>query len=179
MTNIKGVVTPTLHVADATNSILDFEDWATETHEWISLLSLESPRILGIDQIDSFLCRYAVPRSESTTTSGIVKIQWRGLMPATWVRSLFVQLWFVLNPSCLRSALTLLSSTLFTKSQRFHSNSWFCLSGYSFPTEAVDKQDGYTILQCLGKEPKDPESNERLKQEFVLWELSQTCYGEF
>ena len=189
-TNIKDVVIPALHVGNTEDSDLDFEDWATEIHEWISMLALESPRILGIDQIDPYLSRYTIPRSESRVMSGIMKIQWHGLLPAKWVRKLFIELWSAFESSYPSLALICLSSDLSTKNLNFRDNSWICLSCYSFPTEAVDQQDGYTLLQNLGQKmnhdgtliyskPQHQSSNEELKKDFILWELSQTCCGEF
>lgn len=70
----------------------DFEEWATEIHEWLSLLALESPRILSKDRIDSFLSRYAVHDGDPTVELDIVKIEWRGLIPANRIRNLFVEL---------------------------------------------------------------------------------------
>ncbi|KAH8802061.1 ribonuclease P 40kDa subunit-domain-containing protein [Hyaloscypha sp. PMI_1271] len=37
----------------------DFEDYAVDIHEWLSLVLLESPRINSDDKIDSFLTRYS------------------------------------------------------------------------------------------------------------------------
>jgi ribonuclease P/MRP protein subunit RPP40 len=80
----------------------DFKDFAVETHEWLSLISLNSPRVNPDDQIDSFLSRY-VPPGESTTRSNLVKITWRGFLSPSWAHKLFVhallnvpqEVWFV------------------------------------------------------------------------------------
>ncbi|PSS20126.1 hypothetical protein M430DRAFT_100089 [Amorphotheca resinae ATCC 22711] len=80
----------------------DFKDFAVETHEWLSLISLNSPRVNPDDQIDSFLSRY-VPPGESTTRSNLVKITWRGFLSPSWAHKLFVhallnvpqEAWFV------------------------------------------------------------------------------------
>lgn len=69
----------------------DFEDFAVETHEWLSLISLGSPRIDPKDRIDPVLSRYAPP-GESTKTSKLVKITWRGFLAPTWAHKMFVQL---------------------------------------------------------------------------------------
>lgn len=68
----------------------EFEDFATETHEWLSLIALESPRIDPDDQIDSFLSRYSLP-SDSTASSYLVKITWRGFLSPSWAHKTFVQ----------------------------------------------------------------------------------------
>lgn len=82
----------------------DFEDFAVETHEWLSLISLNSPRINAGDDIDPFLSRYVSP-GESRTSSNIVKITWRGFLSPSWVHGMFVRAllavpresWFVYN----------------------------------------------------------------------------------
>jgi ribonuclease P/MRP protein subunit RPP40 len=68
----------------------DFDDFAVETHEWLSLISLDSPRINPDDRIDSFLSRYASP-GQSTTDSKVVKISWRGFLSPSWANRIFVQ----------------------------------------------------------------------------------------
>jgi ribonuclease P/MRP protein subunit RPP40 len=68
----------------------DFEDFAVETHEWLSLISLGSPRINADDQIDSFLSRY-VPPAGSTTPTNLVRITWRGFLSPSWAHKMFVQ----------------------------------------------------------------------------------------
>lgn len=61
-----------------------------ETHEWISLIALESPRIDPDDRIDSALSRYASPGSP-TSRIKLVKITWRGLLSPTWAHRMFVK----------------------------------------------------------------------------------------
>ena len=68
----------------------DFDDFAVETHEWLSLISLDSPRINPDDRIDSFLSRYASP-GQSTTYSNVVKISWRGFLSPSWANRIFVR----------------------------------------------------------------------------------------
>ncbi|KUJ07937.1 uncharacterized protein LY89DRAFT_691255 [Mollisia scopiformis] len=80
----------------------DFEDYAVEMYEWLSLLQLDSPRILADDKTDPFLSRYNISGDTSTNCS-LVKVNWRGFMSAFWVRDAFVQIlqvipreaWFV------------------------------------------------------------------------------------
>jgi ribonuclease P/MRP protein subunit RPP40 len=69
----------------------DFEDFAVETHEWLSLISLDSPRIDPDDQIDSVLSRY-MPPGDSMKSSKLVKITWRGFVAPSWVHKTFSQL---------------------------------------------------------------------------------------
>ncbi|QSZ29102.1 hypothetical protein DSL72_003612 [Monilinia vaccinii-corymbosi] len=44
----------------------DFQDFAIETHEWLSLVSLGSPRINSTDNVDRFLSRYDLPEGADT-----------------------------------------------------------------------------------------------------------------
>ena len=68
---------------------LTFDEHVADVHEWISLVSLESPRILEADKIDPFLCRYEVGERASATR--LVCVKWHGLLPAKWVTDLWVQ----------------------------------------------------------------------------------------
>lgn len=68
----------------------DFEDFATETHEWLSLISLGSSRIDLDDKIDSFLSRY-VPPGNTGTRSKLVKITWKGFLTSAWAHRTFVE----------------------------------------------------------------------------------------
>jgi ribonuclease P/MRP protein subunit RPP40 len=68
----------------------DLDDFAIETHEWLSMISLNSPRIESEDKIDSFLSRYAAP-GEPEITSKLVRITWRGFLPTSWVHKTFVE----------------------------------------------------------------------------------------
>ena len=67
----------------------DFEDFAVETHEWLSMALLESPRLNPDDNINSFLSRYAVPGE--TTEGSLVKITWQGFLSPSWSHRNFVK----------------------------------------------------------------------------------------
>jgi ribonuclease P/MRP protein subunit RPP40 len=84
---------PCLKPPTKTNTEYDcgFEEFAVEAHEWLSLISLGSPRIDPHDQIDSLLSRY-VPPGDSTKSSKLVKITWGGFMAPSWVHKTFFQL---------------------------------------------------------------------------------------
>jgi ribonuclease P/MRP protein subunit RPP40 len=71
----------------------DFGDFCIDLHEWLSLLSLESPRISVQDQIDPYLSRYAPPgaESESSKSSELIKITWRGFLSSQWAHKAFAQ----------------------------------------------------------------------------------------
>lgn len=69
----------------------DFEDYAIDTHEWLSLVLLDSPRIDPDDKIDPFLSRY-VPPGDTPTPRKLVKITWRGFISPNWAHKMFVQM---------------------------------------------------------------------------------------
>ncbi|PVH72941.1 ribonuclease P 40kDa subunit [Cadophora sp. DSE1049] len=69
----------------------DFEDYAVETQEWLSLILLNSPRVDPNDKIDPYLSRYVVPR-DTHTSSKLVRITWRGFLSPTWAHKMFVQM---------------------------------------------------------------------------------------
>jgi ribonuclease P/MRP protein subunit RPP40 len=68
----------------------DFEDYAIDIHEWISMVLLTSPRIDPDDRIDPFLSRY-IPPGDSPKSGKLVKIIWRGFMPSSWANKGFVE----------------------------------------------------------------------------------------
>ncbi|KAI5819732.1 ribonuclease P 40kDa subunit-domain-containing protein [Pyronema omphalodes] len=63
-----------------------WRDWAIETYEYLSLLSLPSDtaadRIKADDKVDSFLSSYAV---EDATRGEVTRVRFRGFMGAKWV----------------------------------------------------------------------------------------------
>lgn len=73
----------------------DFEDFAVEIHEWLSLISLRSPRVNADDQIDPFLSRYVSP-GESTTVSNLVRVTWRGFFPPSLAHQMLVHAFLVI-----------------------------------------------------------------------------------
>ena len=68
----------------------DFEARVAAIHEWIGLVSLESPRVEVDDDMDSFLSRY--DRLEDGHESELVVVKFQGLMPARLVRDFFFTL---------------------------------------------------------------------------------------
>lgn len=87
----------------------DFDEFAVDMHEWLSLAILESPRIHADDKIDPFLSRYTppTPQSHPSAPAKLVKISWQGFLASAWVHHAFVQTllsagshaWFFLNTS--------------------------------------------------------------------------------
>jgi ribonuclease P/MRP protein subunit RPP40 len=69
----------------------DFEDYAVDIHEWLSLVLLESPRLNPDDNIDPFLSRY-VPPGDTFTNSKLVKVTWQGFISPSWAHKSFVQM---------------------------------------------------------------------------------------
>ena len=66
--------------------------------EWLGLVALQSPQVAQNETLDPYLCRYSIPLEESTDgtaikTSNLVILRWSGLIPAHWLRHLFVILW--------------------------------------------------------------------------------------
>ncbi|KAM0250682.1 hypothetical protein ACHAQJ_008516 [Trichoderma viride] len=82
------------------------EHSATEIYEWLSLVRLESPRVVAGDSIDSYLSRYSLPEGNSATAqTQVCKLSWQGFLSSSWLRGLFVdivtncpsQSWFALS----------------------------------------------------------------------------------
>ena len=84
---------PNLDNPPADCTTLEFSEWATSVNEWIGLVTLESPRVLLNDTIDPYLCRYAVLDNEQKASCDLVRVRWIGLIPAPWIRCLFIDIW--------------------------------------------------------------------------------------
>jgi ribonucleases P/MRP protein subunit RPP40 len=71
----------------------DFGDFSVEMYEWISLISLGSPRVDPKDRVDPFLSRYTPPSAElhSLKVTDVVKITWNGFTSSPWAYKIFVQ----------------------------------------------------------------------------------------
>ena len=79
------------HTQNTTEYEGDFEDFAIEIQEWLSLISLGSQRIDPDDTIDSALSRYVAP-GDLTKSTKLVKIIWRGFIAPCWAHKTFSQL---------------------------------------------------------------------------------------
>lgn len=85
VTTLDGIVTPNLPAG----KLLDLEG-AEEVLEWLSMLSLESPRVRAHDNMDSFLCRYQLSGpDESGQISSLLKLRWHGFAPSEFVMTIF------------------------------------------------------------------------------------------
>lgn len=93
---------------------------ATELLEWLSLVSLASPRVQETDQVDPILSRYRTPQFDDRVTLGmqaLKRYRWHGFIPAPYI----LQVLFA--------------------SFKSTGDKWFALSATSFTNEA------YTILK--------------------------------
>jgi ribonuclease P/MRP protein subunit RPP40 len=69
------------------------EDEAMSLLEWVSLLSLDSPRVRAKDNIDPHLSRYEVPDfGDGLKARDMVRVRWKGFMPPAFVRDVFLSL---------------------------------------------------------------------------------------
>lgn len=71
-------------------SLGELEKHALELDEWLTLASLQSPRVHHDDQIDPYLCRYSKPDGDPTNAAKLVVLRWSGFIAAEWLRHLFV-----------------------------------------------------------------------------------------
>lgn len=70
----------------------DFADHAVDLYEWLSLITLESPRVSVYDKIDPYLSRYAPPdAAPEAKTVALVKVTWEGFLCQQWAHGVFVQ----------------------------------------------------------------------------------------
>jgi ribonucleases P/MRP protein subunit RPP40 len=78
----------------------DFSDFSVEMYEWISLISLGSPRVELDDKIDPFLSRYAHPAAgeQNLVVTELVKISWKGFASSSWAHKIFVQALLAAKP---------------------------------------------------------------------------------
>ena len=84
-------MTPNFEPVKQPQSTEELEDYAIELHEWLSLVSMHSPRVICNDQIDPYLSRYRVPERDTATSSKLVTVEWSGFLPSSWIRDLFVE----------------------------------------------------------------------------------------
>ena len=91
--SMQGVAMPDLDPAKFMDTDREFEEWAFDTYEWLSLVGLGSPRVLLHDSIDPYLSRYQVPGEPGCEKHAItmISLTWEGLLPREWIQSLFIQ----------------------------------------------------------------------------------------
>lgn len=70
----------------------DLQECCGSLSEWIAMVQMNSPRILGKDDIDPYLSRYAVPNADESRVSHLMSLKWHGLISSRWVMELFLNL---------------------------------------------------------------------------------------
>jgi len=65
-----------------------FLEWTNDIHEWLALASISADRLSSIDSIDPLLSRYTVEDPQKSPLK-IIKISWKGFIPASWAHKLF------------------------------------------------------------------------------------------
>jgi len=66
-------------------------DYCNEMSEWLSLVSLGSPRILQGDSIDPYLSRFEVPQAAGEEEEvDLAVVDWQGFIPAKWITRLLL-----------------------------------------------------------------------------------------
>ncbi|KAI9773204.1 MAG: hypothetical protein M1839_002212 [Geoglossum umbratile] len=134
----------------------EFCDYALNLQEWLALVSIESPRITVEDKIDPFLSRYDVEQDLVLPEAKIVRVKWKGMLPAHWIAQLFA--------ICINS------------SKCAEPMAWFALTVYGFRNSPVSwkqsqhgdslhGENGYTVMKLPHHSEGDP------SLEYVLWEL--------
>ena len=68
----------------------DFSEEQLEIVEWLSLVVLNSPRIICGDAIDPYLCQYQVPGDDQAKICRVVKITWKGFISSEWIKELYL-----------------------------------------------------------------------------------------
>lgn len=99
----------------------EYEEFSTDIYEWLSLLRLESPRILSSDNIDPYLSRYQIPGGDKDTPpASLCKISWQGFLSSPWARKTLVDIilalpvktWFSFSATTFSSGMIAESSEL-------------------------------------------------------------------
>lgn len=103
----------------------EYEDFATNIYEWLSLLRLESPRILSGDDIDPYLSRYRAPGdSQDQQPAALCKISWQGFLSSAWARKTLVDLILALP-----------------------AKTWFSFSATTFSSGMIAESADFTFLR--------------------------------
>ncbi|KAH0563348.1 hypothetical protein GP486_002083 [Trichoglossum hirsutum] len=135
----------------------DFNDYAVNLQEWLALISIESPRIRVDDKIDPFLSRYEVELDTTTPEANMVRMRWRGMLPARWIAQLFAV--------CITRSIKNTDPT-----------AWFALTVHGFRDSPVSwkssqhgdslhGENGYTVMKL------PPRGDSDSPVEYVLWEI--------
>ena len=94
-TTISSVMIPDLAPPQELDTEGEFEDWALNVYEWLSLVGIQSPRVQAGDAIDPYLSRYTLqlPQGDSPKPQNLARITWFGLLPKESIRKLFIDFW--------------------------------------------------------------------------------------
>lgn len=71
------------------------KEWLGNVYEWLNFVSLQGPRVQAHDSTDPYLCRYSDSSYDAAQVCDLVSIKWTGFLPPLWIRSLFIELWYV------------------------------------------------------------------------------------
>ena len=71
----------------------EHQEDAADLLEWLSLVPMDSPRIVSGDAVDPYLSRYAVPYEDEAVSQNLVSVRWRGFITAQWMQGLFAAMW--------------------------------------------------------------------------------------
>ena len=91
----KGVLVPQLRLDRAGSHTNVDHDHALDLLEWLSLVSIQSPRVENADAIDPFLSRFDVPKAGEASCDDLVVVSWTGLLPSQWSLQLLIAAWCV------------------------------------------------------------------------------------
>ncbi|KAJ5707032.1 hypothetical protein N7488_006833 [Penicillium malachiteum] len=151
------LVLPLLGLVSKDMPEVDLQEACGSLSEWIALAQMRSSRLSAEDEVDPYLCRYSVPRSEESTSSDLVSLKWHGLISPQWT-------------------IRLISAML---SQVGKCSSWFVISAAALNKQAVEGRDGYTIMAapniCSDKTEVHEEST---KYHAICWEFSGATTNE-
>ena len=162
----------------------ELEDRAVELYEWLSLVSLESPRIDVSDSIDPYLSRYQSPAAVNVVCQKVVRIKWCGLLPASWITELWLRT-LLDSDDLLVQSIPLTCPNRFAVRASSADNSWFALSVYGFAPGFLGGGQCFTVLRqprskrrempdsCLSPDgPEDLGGREDLDG-YILWEFNR------
>ncbi|KAJ5730000.1 uncharacterized protein N7483_004508 [Penicillium malachiteum] len=147
------LVPPLLGLVSKDMPEVDLQEACGSVSEWIALAQMRSPRLSAEDEVDPYLCRYSIPRSEKSNSDDLVSLKWHGLISPQWTISLF-------------------SAML---SQVGKCNSWFIISAAALGKQAVEGRDGYTIVAapniCSDKTEGNDRNEESTKYHAICWQF--------
>ncbi|KAI9716439.1 MAG: hypothetical protein M1812_005334 [Candelaria pacifica] len=132
------------------------QDRAVEFQEWLSLVTLESPRIRADDSIDPHLSRYQIPTEPGARTSRLIRVRWHGFINVKWTMGLWVQ--------CLRMV----------RNSTF--DGWFAVNLYAFSTEPLDAGKVAAIVRIGPRPESQPTEQEETTEQRNSGALARDSY---